>query len=419
LATKRKKGDGMRIKALISCLLMASAAGLAGVLAQDKPLQEQTAEVRPAQDQPPLPKASVDPQVKRLAQGLIEQALGASHAAEIFAELRRTLAQVYIPIMREMAQGGFPGSPESNMTTATQLAKMLTFMDYLRKLGDELDVALSQHREAMVADFAEQIARSGDESAIGDLRRMLDLSAVRKSMDATYALSKLITGFTYEDSRKLSEFSAWANGLAVDISKALPGADGNPKSAPSAKKVLKAQGAVDELLRLSHLDEMVAAVQRFARDVYAETAPLPGDSRESLIEKIDQFEFLYNMQKAIVLGLAPSVLAASLSDEQLDTLRDYIRTPAFVKAFDLTRNAVNSATAYTKEDVAEARKAFDDLDKKTKLREKSSNEQDQIRKEWTALIEKWRETLRSRIAPETLKGFEQSVEDLQLRDPPI
>jgi hypothetical protein len=413
----------MRIKASISVLLAASAAGVAGVLAQDTPPREQTAEARPVQERPPaeapLPKAPVDPKVSRLAQGLIEQALAASHASEIFTELRRTLAEVYIPIMREMAQGGFPGSPESNMATATALAKMLTFMDYLRKLGDELDVALSQNRDAMVSDFGEQIARSADESAIGDLRRILDLSAVRKSMDATYALSKLVTGFTYEDSRKLSEFSAWANGLSVDISKALPGAEGGPKSAPSAKKVLKAQGLVDELLRLSHLDEMVAAVQRFARDVYAETAPLPGDTRESLIEKIEQFEFLYNMQKAIVLGLAPSVLAASLSDEQLETLRAYIRSPAFGKAFDLTRNAVNSATAYTKEDILEARKAFEDLDKKTKLREKSASEQDRTRKEWTALIEKWRDALRSRIAPETLKGFEQSVEDLQLRDPPI
>jgi hypothetical protein len=164
---------------------------------------------------------------------------------------------------------------------------------------------------------------------------------------------------------------------------------------------------------------MVAAVQRFAREVYAETAPLPGDSRESLIEKIEQFEFLYNMQKAIVLGLAPSVLAASLSDEQLETLRAYIRSPAFGKAFDLTRNAVNSATAYTREDVIEARKAFDDLDKKTKLREKSASEEDQTRKDWAALIEKWRDILKGRIAPETLKGFEQSVEDLQSRDPPI
>ncbi len=428
----------MGVKAFIAGLCMAVAAAVAGAgLAQDKPPQQEELAAPPKPEQAPAdsaakprqepapaeaeakpPRPPVDPKLKRLAQDVIEQALKASRAPEIFADLRRTLKDVYIPIMREMVQGGFPGAPEADAATAASLAKALTYMDYLRKAGDELDAALSENREAMISDVAEEIARSADESTIGDLKRMMGLPAVGKAMDAAYASSKLVTGFTYEDSRKLSEFSAWANNLSMDIAKAMPGTDG-PKTAPSSKKMLKAQALMDEILRASHLDEMVSETERFAREVYAEAAPLSEEDREELVENIERFEFLYNMQKAIVVGIAPSVLAAALTDGQLDTMRDYVRSPAFTKAFDLTRNAIKAGTAFTKEDILEARKALDDLDKKAKLREKNAGEGDAMRADWPALIQKWTETLKARISPETRKGLEQSFQDLQLRDPPI
>ncbi len=407
----------MRINALISGLLIALAALAGGGLAQDKTPMEQAPAEAEAKAPPPRP---ADPQLKRMARSLIENALTASHAPEIFADLRRTLAEVYIPIMRETVQGGFPGAPEANAATAAQLAKMLTFMDYLRKAGGDLDAALSDNREAIVSDFSEQIARSADESTIGDLKRIMELPAMRKSMEGVYAISKLVTGFTYEDSRKFSEFSAWINSLPIDVTKAIPGTEeGGAKPVPSGRKVLKAQAIVDELVRASHLDELVADVEHFALEVYAETAPMPEDSREELVEKIEQFQFLYNMQKAVVLGVAPSVLAASLTDEQLETFRAYLRSPAFVKAFELTRNAVKAATAYSKEDILEVRKAFEDLDKKAKLRDKVAGENDQTAKEWEALVNKWRDILRDRVAPETRKGLEQSAEELKLGTPPI
>jgi hypothetical protein len=409
----------MRMRASILGFSLALAVLAGSGLAQDKPPAESVPAPAEAEAKAPAPRPA-DPQLTRMARGIIEKALAASHAPEIFADLRRTLAEVYIPIMREMVQGGFPGAPEANAVTAGQLAKMLTFMDYLRKAGDDLDPALSEHREAIISDVSEQIARSADESALGDLKRMVELPAAVKSMEAVYAMSKLLTGFTYDDSRKFSEFSAWVNSLSIDITKALPGTeDSNGKSVPSSRKVLKAQALVDELIRASHLDELVADVERFALDVYAETAPMPGDNREELIEKIEQFQFLYNMQKAVVLGVAPSVLAAAMTDEQLETLRAYLRSPAFVKAFELTRNAVKASTGYTKEDILEVRKAFEDLDKKAKLRDKAADKTDQTAKEWDALIKKWRDILRDRISPETRKGLEQSAADLKLDTPPI
>jgi hypothetical protein len=395
----------MRIKAFIFGLLAIFGAGIAGVgVAQDAPPQAQT---------------PVNPEVKLSAQNLIEKGLQLTHAAEIFADLRRTLAEVYIPVMRELVQGGYPGAPEADAATAAQLAKMLTFMDYLRKGGDELDVALSENRSAMISDAAGQMAKTLNLSEISDVQRMFELPAVRKSLDAFYAISKLVTGFTYEDSRTFAEFSAWANSLKLDLPQAVAGTLGNPKTVPSAKKVMKAQALMDDLLKLSHLDEMVSQVQRFAKEVYVETAPMSDEDREEMRGKIIQFEFMYNMQKAVVIGVAPSAVAAALSDEQLATLHGYLLSPAFAKAFDLLRNAVRAVTAYTKEDILQVRAAVEDLDRKAKLGERSAEEREQMQQEWQALIDKWTETLKNSISPETRRGFDQSLEDLQLRNPPI
>jgi hypothetical protein len=228
----------MRFNIVIFSLLAAAAAGAAGVsLAQDKPAQEQTA---------------VDPQAKSVAQNLIEEALQLSHAAKIFDDLRRTLRDVYIPVMRGLVQGDYPGAPEADLASASALAKILTFMDYVRKAGDELDVALSEYRGAMISDFAEQMARAVNASELSDARRLFDLPATKKTLDAAYAMSKLVTGFSYDDSRTFSEFSAWARSLNLDISQVIPGNNhDSSKPVPSGRKVLKAQAAVNDLMRLS------------------------------------------------------------------------------------------------------------------------------------------------------------------------
>ncbi len=393
----------MRFKIAIFGLLAAFTAGLAGVGS--------------AQDTAPQEQAAADPQAKRVAQNLIEEALQLSHAAEIFDNLRRTLRDVYIPVMRGMVQGDYPGAPEADVATASALAKVLTFMDYMRKAGDELDAALSEYRGAMISDFSGQMAKAADSSELADARRLFDLPATRKTLDAAYATSKLVTGFSYEDSRTFSEFSAWANSLQIDISKVMPGSQDGTKPVPSARKVLKAQAFMNDLMKISHLDEMVADAEGFARDVYAETIPASPDDREKLRRDVEQYAFMYNLQKAIVVGVAPSVIAAALTDEQLQTLNGYLHSPAFAKAFNLIRDAVKSATAYTKEDILEAQKAFKDLDEKSKLR--SAEEREKAKAEWSAMIDKWTDTLKEKISPETRRGLEQSLDDLQLRDVPM
>ena len=350
---------------------------------------------------------------------LIEDVLRESHAAEIFADLRRMLREVYIPAVRETLEGGTPGVPAPDAKSAAALAKVLTFMDYLRKAGDELNVALIENREAMISDVAEQIAKTSRPVEIKDVRAALNLPAVRKSLDALQAISKLLTGFSYEDSRTFSGFSAWANRQDLDWEKALPGAPGTGGSVPSAHKIAQAQALVTDVLAITHADEMVADVNRFVREVYAVTAPMAETERQELLDQAAQFEFLYNMQKAVVLAAAPSVVAATLTGEQLATVQKFVHSPAFAKAFELMRSAVKASTALTKEDVLEAQKSFNDLEAKAKVLERSLSEQEKAKAEWDALADKWTETIKKRISPETRSGLERSLEELKLEDKPI
>src|SRR5262249_11871047 len=158
--------------------------------------------------------------------------------------------------------------------------KTLTFLDYTRRAGDELDAALSENRQAMISDAAELLAKTSSLSEINETRDVLKLPGARKAFDAFYAMTRLLTGLSYGDSRSFSEFSAWADGLNIDFEHGMPG--GDAQSVPSPEKVEKAQALVTGFLNVSHFEEMVEEVKRFTRDVYAETAPMTEDERQEL-----------------------------------------------------------------------------------------------------------------------------------------
>jgi hypothetical protein len=395
----------MRMRSFLPALFFAFAGAFTPGLAQDRPAAE-------------APETPADPALKQAARGLIEDALKVSHTAEIFADLRRTLREVYIPAFRDIVQGGVPGVPAPDAKTAAKMAKLLTVLDYVRKAGDELDTAFSENRQAMISDAATQIAKTAKPFEIKDVRDVLNLPAIRKGLDAFYAMTKLVTGFSYEDSRTFSEFSAWAGRQDLDLQQALPGGSGSG-AVPSTRKIAKAQALVNDLISVSHLDEMVADVKRFVRDVYTETAPMSEEDREELRDQADQFEFLYNMQKSVALAAAPSVIATALSDEQLAAMHGFVRSPAFAKGFNLLRDAVHAGTAFTKSDILEAQKAFETLEKNAKLREGDDAGQEKAKAQWDALLDKWTGIIESRISPETRSGLERSIEDLQDESAPI
>ncbi len=370
-----------------------------------------------AQDRPAA-EAQADPAVTQAARAMIEETLKLSHAAEIFADLRRSLREVYIPAIRDFVQGGMPGVPAPDAAAAAKIAKLLTLLDYVRKAGDEFNAALSENREAMISDAAQEIAKTTKLPAVEDVRKVLNLPAIRKGLDAFYAASKLVTGFSYGDSRTFSEFSAWIARQDFDFQQSITGMPGGG-GVPSKPKIAKAQALLSDFMTLSHADEITADVRRFVREVYVEMAPMSGEDRDELREQVDQLEFLYNMQKSVMLAAGPSIVAAALTDEELATLQGFVRSAAFVKAFDLVRDAVKSGTALTKDDVLEAQKAFETLEKNAKAEERSSAEQERAKANWDALADKWAHILENRISPETRSGLERSFQDLQAERAPI
>jgi hypothetical protein len=108
-----------------------------------------------------------------------------------------------------------------------------------------------------------------------------------------------------------------------------------------------------------------------------------------------------------------------LSDEQLSVLHGFVRSHAFAKAFDLLRDAVRSGTAFTKDDILEAQKAFETLERNAKAGERDGAVQARAKADWDVLVEKWAGIIESRISPETRSGLEQSVEDLRDESAPI
>ncbi len=426
----------MRFRSLLPALLMAFAGAFAPAsIAQDKPAAQDAPAVQDkpivqdkpaAQDKSAAQVQQADPQVKQAARGLIVEVLEITHAADIFADLRRTLREVYIPAVRDFVMGNTPGIAAPDPKTAAAAAKVLTLMDLMRKAGDELDLALSENREAMISDVAEQMAKTAKAGDIDGVREALKLPAITKGLDALYAISKLLTGFSYEDSRTFSSFSAWASRQDLDMPKSfpglqqfIPGPQQGGDAVPSKHKLAKAQALVNDLLQVSHIDEMVEDAQRFMRDVYAETAPMSGNDREALREQVDQFAFLYNMQKAVVLAMAPSVIAASMTDEQLAIMHGFVRSPAFAKLSNLLRGAVKAGTAFTKADILEAQKSFEDLEKKANVQERGTAEEKKVEAEWDALAEKWTEILKQRISPEVRDGLDKAVGDLKDEGAPI
>ncbi len=125
------------------------------------------------------------------------------------------------------------------------------------------------------------------------------------------------------------------------------------------------------------------------------------------------------MQKAVVMAAAPSVVAATLTDEQLAMLQGFVRSASFGKLCGLLRNSVKAGTAFTKDDILEAKKSFEDLEKQAKGQERNAAEEDKVKAEWDALTDKWTEILKNRISPETRSGLERALEELKDEGAPI
>ena len=352
---------------------------------------------------------------ERAARDLIVEALPASRAPEIYEDLRGTVREVYLPVLRDAASGNVPGMPAPDAKMADVMAKLLTFLTYALKASDEADASAKANRDAIIADVAALLARHASAAEINNARELLRMTAARKGFDTVYAASRLATGFTYEETRSMQEFSAWANRLGQGFSGATPPGNGG---VPSAEKIAKAQAIVNDLLRISRIDDMVADTIRFLREVPLKVAPVTEEERAEYSAQLDQYEFMYTMQKGVLIAAAPAVLAAVLNEEQLAKLHDFVRSPACAKMFLLFYDVVRAAATFTAPDIQAVQDFAAKANANGELTPRGPEEEALAEAEWEALRKKWSDRLMESVSPETREGLERSMKDLQSLDVP-
>ncbi len=352
---------------------------------------------------------------ERAARDFIVELLPVSRMPDIYEDVRRTVRDVYLPVLRDAATGNMPGTPPPDAEMADAMAKLLTFLTYALKASDEIAPALAKNRDAMISDVAALLAKHSSAAEINNARELLRKTAARKGFDTIYAASRMVTGFTYEETRSMQAFSAWANKVAAGMSFATPPGNGNT---PPRAKVAKAQALVNDILAVSRLDDMAAHMFRFAREVVLQAVPANEEERADYKNQIDQYEFAYGMQKGMVIGIAPPMLAQAMTDEQLDRLHDFVRSPAFAKTFALLFDVVRAATAFTAQDIKEVRDFMEETQANRGLHPRGPEEEAQAEADWEALRQKWTDKLMASLSPETREGLERSAKALQALDLP-
>jgi hypothetical protein len=343
---------------------------------------------------------------KQAAAASLRKLVTLSKASESYRELRRALDSVLIPALKESASGAFPSAPEATPEMLDTIAKTLTFLDYLNKAGDEVEIALARHGDQMIDEAAEIIARDETGKTLRDLQALVDLPGTGKAFETFHAMVRLFTGLDLMDTRAIAAFRMWAGQFELggqDFNFSLPN---QPRNAPTPERLGKAQSLVTDTLTISRLEDVIERMMRFARDVYAPAAPLSEDERQALLDRIEEFELSYGLQKAVALSLAPVIMASMLTDDQMDVIHAFVRSPAFGKAASLYFDLIRAGTSFTKEDIAEADKLLGRLGAREGA--PSPDENSQMEQAWQDYIDRWTKTISDAISPEVRAGLERA-----------
>jgi hypothetical protein len=343
---------------------------------------------------------------RRLA-ALIEETIYAARVPEIYADLRYTLRELYLPYFKDFLKR--KNGPDPDPEVAERIAALVPAIEYSLKAADELDPVLKENREAMIGDAAALLAKYMTPEEVRLTGEMLRTPAARKGFNILYAVSRLITGYSREDIRSSQKMSEWMRGLHFDLDNT-PFADKDPPP-PPRERVEKAEAIVSDFIRISRIDDMVGDVVRFTNDVLLKVDTLNDEERDQIRTGIQQFEFLYNLGKSMSVAVAPSALASALNDEQLDQFHLMILSPVMAKGFGLLYNVVREATAFTVQDIREFRALAEQAD--AQRSEIGPGAKALMEAEWEALAETWRLRLWNRLSPETREGLERSFARLE------
>jgi hypothetical protein len=154
---------------------------------------------------------------------------------------------------------------------------------------------------------------------------------------------------------------------------------------------------------------MVADIIAFTRNVVLEVDALKPEEAEAVRGGLQQVEFYYNLGKSMAVAVAPSMIAAALTDEQLGKLHLMILSPVMAKSFTLLYTAVRESTSFTKQDIGEFRRLGEKGEVISAKWERGPEVQAKMSAEWDASAAKWRGRLEGALTPETRQGLEASV----------
>jgi hypothetical protein len=352
---------------------------------------------------------SAEPQAvaerKRMLVDILTRALPTSRLPEIYADLRYALGELYLPALRDIVND--PEASKRDPETLAKISALVPVIDYFLRAAKELDPILSASREEIIADIAGHQAQYSSREEIGFLGEVLDTPATRKGFNAAYALSRCVTGYDQQDIRNSQEMSAWLKDWKFDA-KANPFAQPDmPPPAPA--KVAKAGAVVTDFLRVSRMDDMVSEVVNFLRNVVLQVDALKPEEAEMVRTSLQQFEFYYNLGKSMAVAIAPSGIAAAMTDDQLGKFHLMVLSPVMAKSFNLLYTALREATSFTKQDITEFRQLAAKGEAAGAKWKDNPELQAKMNAEWEELAARWHERLASSLTPETRQGLETAL----------
>jgi hypothetical protein len=336
---------------------------------------------------PPMEAAA--PERLASSQALVRDTLRTTRILDIYQDVRVLLSDVVTPILEREASAAAPQVGNFTPERMATAAKLLDLTKALRQAASAFDSLLAQNLDPMQDEAAALLAAQLKPEQLQDFRNLVSLPAVQKGFDAVYALSRIFTGYSFEDTQTFYDLQQWAQTVNPDAFASPFGELAERKAPPSDEKVNRANALVKDLIRISRVEDMIGAGVKFIREVYAEVAPLSDEERRETLEQVDQFAFAFGFQKTIAMAAAPALVASALTDEQLATAHDFVRSPAIAKFFGLHFDLVQAVTAYTKEDIVTAQETFAAVEQRYTASKPDESEQDRRDAQWQSFGDKW------------------------------
>lgn len=350
-------------------------------------------------------QSSVQSEKQRRAEQLIEQTMRIARIEDIYSELRYAARELYLPYYET-----FPQKLAENGADAEQIRRagaFARFLGFAVTAGDELEPVFERRGDEIIGDYATVFAKNMTDQQLDLVGDALETPAARKLGNIVYAYSRIVTGYSKADFRSLDDVVDLALSLDIEIGEnPLEPGDGPP---PSPEKVDKAEAIVSDLLRISRFDDMVSDIVDFGNNTLLKLDSLEPSERSEIRNGLQQIQFYYNLAKSMAVAVVPSALANSASLQDLDKLHRIVLSPIMSKSFDLIYDLVRESTSFTVLDLTTV-KALSERGEA--LEEQMPGNDEEIKEEFEALAEKWREILWDSLTPETRRGLAESMEDL-------